>query len=531
VSIGDRQPLLAVRGLTKTFGGARALDGVDLTVFPGELHGLLGENGSGKSTLIKILAGYYAPEAGQLTVNGSAVPMPLPIGRAQTLGLEFVHQNLGLIPNMSVAENLFIGEIARARKSLFVSWSRNERRAREVFNRYGLSIDPSRTIDDIHPVDRALLAIVRALEALRLSPRGSPNLLVLDEVTAYLPAQEIESLFAFLRQTASTGSSVMFVSHDLDEVRQITDRITVLRDGRVAGEVITAETSLTELVRLIVGRDLPKSVPARARRDTDSAAVLVEVRDLKTQSLQQISFDLRVGEILGLTGVSGSGCEEVVYGMFGASQASSGYLRIDGEDLDVSAMSPRIAMKHGIGLVPDDRQRNGGIPGLTAGENLTLLALGDYFEAGVLRRRALDTDARSTMIDFDVRPARPEMEYGAFSGGNQQKAMIAKWQRAAPRLMLLHEPTQGVDVAARQQIWSLIREATTNSAAVCASSDYEQLAAICDRVGVVAGGRLVGFLQGENLTKERIADLCLRSSAGTTKSGSIFGSSADWLGV
>jgi len=525
------QPLLAARGLTKGFGGALALEGVDLTIFPGEVHGLLGENGSGKSTLIKILAGYHVPDGGELTVNGQEVSLPIPSGGSRELGFEFVHQDLGLVPSLSVAENLFMADIAKCPNRFFVSWSRNERRAREAFKRYGLAIDPEALVEDIRPVDRALLAIVRALEGLRTSAGDEPTLLVLDEPTVFLPAQEIESLFAFVRQIAAGGSSVLFVSHDLDEVRQITDHITVLRDGRVAGDVLTAETSPAELIRLIIGRDLEDMSTAAAAEAALAASVLAEVRDLSTRWLHDVSFDLHAGEVLGLTGLVGSGYEDVVYALFGAIAADRGTLRINNHPLDLTSVTPRIAMAEGIALVPGDRQRTGSIPTLTAAENVNLLVLNNYFKMGVLHERGLDRNARATMGAYDVRPQDPELEYGSFSGGNQQKAMMGKWQQVNPQVLLLHEPTQGVDVGARQQIWTMIRASTTTTATVCASSDYEQLAAICDRVGVIAKGRLVGFLRATEVTKERIADFCLRSSAGAAtvapETGTAFGSLVD----
>lgn len=506
------RPLLSARGVTKAFGGSLALDRVDLTVLPGEVHGLLGENGSGKSTLIKVLAGYHPPDAGELVVNGHDVPLPLPPGGSRALGLEFVHQDLGLVPSLSVAENLFMAKIAKSQSRFFFSWSRAEREASKVFSRYGLSISPEAVVENIRPVERALLAIVRALEGLGTAGGGDPTLLVLDEPTVFLPQNEISLLFDFVRQIADRGSSVLFVSHDLAEAGEITDRITVLRDGRVAGEVVTADASPQELVRLIIGHELQPMAPAGQHTVADRAAVL-EVRNLSTLQLHDVSFELHAGEVLGLTGLVGSGYEDVVYALFGAISAEEGAIRLQGGAVDVTSMTPRAAMAEGIALVPGDRQRTGSISSLSAAENVNLLVLDRYFRKGRLRQRELDQNASSLMTTFDVRPARPHLDYGTFSGGNQQKAMIAKWQQVAPRILLLHEPTQGVDIGARQQIWSMIRSSAEASPTICASSDYEQLAAICDRVGVVARGKIVGFLTGADLTKERIADVCLHSSA------------------
>jgi ribose transport system ATP-binding protein len=229
-----------------------------------------------------------------------------------------------------------------------------------------------------------------------------------------------------------------------------------------------------------------------------------------------VSFALHAGEVLGLTGLVGSGYEDSVYAIFGAIPAEGGSLVVDGEERAVASMTPQSAMAHRMALVPGDRQSTGSIPTLAATDNINLLVLDAYFRGGWLRQGELDVNAKTLMDEFDVRPARPEMDYGSFSGGNQQKAMMAKWKQINPKVMLLHEPTQGVDVGARQQIWSMIRAATDTSSTICASSDYEQLAAICDRVGVVARGRIVGFLTGTDVTKERIADYCLSSSADTS---------------
>lgn len=511
----ERQPLLRARGLSKTFGGALALDDVDLTVLPGEVHGLLGENGSGKSTLIKILAGYHTPEGGTLTVNGEGVPLPLPPGESRSLGFEFVHQDLGLVSALSVAENLFMGEIVKPRNKFFLSWYRAQGEAQEIFERYGLSLDPDATVETIRPVERALLAIVRALEGLRRTGAAGQTLLVLDEPTVFLPQHEIGLLFDFVRQIAETGSSVLFVSHDLDEVQQITDRVTVLRDGRVAGVVTTAQTSSAELVRLIIGHDLT-AMESTAELQVQKRPVVLRVSHLSTRWLHDVSFDLHAGEVLGLTGLVGSGYEDLPYALFGAIPSQDGSVSFSGEVVPAASLTPRTAMEAGVAFVPGDRQRNGSIPSLSAAENINLLVLDRYFKSMRLRQRDLDANAQSLMTTFDVRPPQPSLEYGSFSGGNQQKAMMAKWHQVAPKVLLLHEPTQGVDVGARLQIWRMIRDATSDSSTICASSDYEQLAAICDRVGVVARGRLVGFLTGGDISKERIADYCLRSSTGVT---------------
>lgn len=515
-------PVLQTRHLSKSFGGARALDGVSLTVQPGEVHGLLGENGSGKSTLIKVLAGFHSPDQGEVMVNGQEVNLPLLPGESQRLGFEFVHQDLGLVPSLSVAENLFMEEIAHPQNSLFMSWPVAQRRAREIFSRYGLAIDPTAPVEAIRPVEGALLAIVRAMEGLSRYALDVPTLLVLDEPTVFLPEQEISFLFGFVRKIASSGSSVLFVSHDLDEVMQITDSITVLRDGRVAGEVATRDTSTHELVRLIIGRDLKPGSPRDTLQREDFPAMF-EVHELSTRRLSNVSLNVGVGEIVGLTGLVGSGYDDVLYALFGAVTADAGWMQINDTTVELRSLNPRGAMKHGIALVPGDRQRLGSLPDLTVAENINVLALDRFGSRVRVRPQALRSSVSTLLEEFDVRPRQADIAYGSLSGGNQQKALMAKWFQIGPRLLLLDEPTQGVDVGARQQIWDVIKRTSSTTSTICASADYEQLAGLCHRVGVVARGRLIGFLGGAELTKDRLAEFCLRSSAET----SVIGSGAD----
>jgi ribose transport system ATP-binding protein len=515
--MNEAPALLGVRGLTKSFGGALALDGVDLTVLPGEVHGLLGENGSGKSTLIKILAGYHDPDAGTMSVRGEPVDLPLAPGAYRHLGFEFVHQDLGLVSSLSVVENLFMAAIADPRNSAFFSWRQATREARRIFARYGQAIEPRAPVEEIRPVERAMVAIIRALEGLGAvdeSLRGR-TLLVLDEPTVFLPRNEIRLLFDFIRNIAKSGSSVLFVSHDLDEIKRITDRVTVLRDGRVAGTVVTADTTPRDLVRLIIGRDLAESGGVEMPPDSGQRVVM-RVRNLTTHWLDDLSFDVHEGEVLGLTGLVGSGFEDVPYAIYGAIPAKDGTVTVDETGLRIVEMTPSRALDHRIVLVPADRPHNGSVATLSAGENINMPVLSRYFRRGRLARGDLRRNAAQLMEQFDVRPPRPELEYGSFSGGNQQKAMMAKWHQVQPRVLLLHEPTQGVDVGARQQIFNLITRASPTMATVCASSDYEQLTAICNRVAVIAQGRIAGFLSGAELTKDHIADFCLRSSISST---------------
>jgi ribose transport system ATP-binding protein len=501
-------PLLSVRGLSKSFGGSPALAGVDLEILPGEVHGLLGENGSGKSTLIKVLAGYHAPEEGELEVDGVNVPLPLAPGEYRRLGFAFVHQDLALIPSLSVTENLFIERLATMR-SLGISWSRERRRAREICGAFGLDVDPSAVVADLEPIDRARLAIVRAVH--QMEDRSSHGLLVLDEPTVFLPQLQVDTLFRLMREVADRGSSVLFVSHDLNEVRQVTDRVTVLRDGRVAGTRVTKDTDISVLISLIIGRQLAAG-ELTARVPAAGGDQMVKVSGLTTKTLSSISFTAAGGEILGLTGLLGSGYEEIVYALFGARRATGGELVLQDRRTSLSTMTPERAISLGMALVPADRRRDGAIGSLSVADNITAMTLNRHFRKLHLWRREMYREAAGLTSQFDVRPRDPGLDYLALSGGNQQKALLAKWLQLRPRLLLLHEPTQGVDIGAREQIFELLRNAREGRVVICASSDHEQLAAVCNRVLIVVRGSLALELTGSDVEKDRITEQCLRST-------------------
>ncbi len=512
-AVSPASPILALRHLSKNFGGAAALVDVEFTVGRGEVHGLLGQNGSGKSTLIKVLAGFHDPEpGGELEVNGVPVSLPLRPGEFRHLGMSFVHQDLALVPSLTTTENLVVGRLAAANEWR-ISWAAERKRAAGIFARYRVQIDPEAQVSEIGQIQRALLAIVRAVEELRSGPAHSAEgtgLLVLDEATAFLPQEGIDRLFALVREIVAQGDSVIFVSHNLDEVLQVTDRVTVLRDGRVVGTAVTAEASHDSLVEMIVGRRLAEL--ADQGSPSSASDIAVDVKALSAPTLGEVSFRLRRGEILGLTGLLGAGHEQIPYLLFGARHASGGTLILDGEALDLGAMTPSSAIRAGMALVPSDRQTDGSIPTLSVADNVSMQLLHRYSSRLVLDRWRILRDASAALRRFGVRPPDPQLEYQALSGGNQQKVLLAKWLQTAPRLLLLDEPTIGVDVGARQQIFELLREAAASGTSViCASSDYDQLAALCNRVLIIARGQVVRQLEGDELSKERIAEQCLTS--------------------
>jgi ribose transport system ATP-binding protein len=498
---------LRIEGLSKHFGAFAALTDVALEIRRGEVHGLLGQNGSGKSTFIKILAGFHAPDPdARLSVGGQPVDLPLAPGEFRRIGIAFVHQHLGLVPSMTVLENLLVGEHA-TESHWRIGWGRQARRARALFQRFGLQLDPHASVERLSPVERALLAIVRAFDQLENTEGSQARILILDEPTPFLPAADVKKLFGLVRAIVSEGASVLFVSHDIDEVCEITDRITVLRDGRLAGSLVTKQARKSDIVELIVGRkvDLENMRPPVR----ELGAPIVTVKELTGGVIDNLSMQVRSGEVVGLTGLIGSGYDDVVNFCFGATVAAGGSMVLDQTTFDLRHMTPHRSVRAGIVFIPGDRLAAGVVPTLSVTDNVTLPILSQFGGGLFLSRRAMSARAADLNRKLDVRPHDPEALMNALSGGNQQKVVLSKWFQIDPRLVLLEEPTQGVDIGAREQVFGEIRKIAGKGAAiVCASSDHEQLAAICDRVLVMSRGRLVASLEGNAITKAAIAESC-----------------------
>jgi ribose transport system ATP-binding protein len=517
---GERReplPALAARHISKSFAGAQALTDAHLSVRRGEVHGLVGENGSGKSTLIKILAGFHEPDAGaELEIAGERVDLPLRAGQFRELGMAFVHQHLALIPSVTVLENLIMLKLSSG-AGRTISWKRERRRAVALLRRFDVDLDLDARVGQLSQVERAMLAVVRAAseigDAENEDSSGRAGILILDEPTVFLSEEGLQRLYRLIREVVAGGSSVIFVSHDLDEVRSLTDRATILRDGRVVGTVDSTTATKTQLVSMIVGHDLEDLKRGAEVGTQGSVALRVSHLRSETKPVEDVSFELHAGEVLGLTGLVGSGFHEVLYLLYGAWPRTDGEMTIGDATYDLRSVTPADAMAADMALIPADRQRDGSIGSLSVSDNVTMQVLDAYFLKLRLRDRALRRDAGRLLREYDVRPDRPELPYQSLSGGNQQKALLAKWLQTEPGILLLHEPTQGVDVGARLQIFETIRRvASTGTAVLCASSDYEQLEQICDRVLILGSGRVVQELAGSDLTKARITEQSLTAA-------------------
>ena len=513
---GTATALLEIQALSKSFGTTQALDQAWLRVMPGRVHGLVGQNGSGKSTLVKILAGYHDPEPGaRIVIDGKDVTHSLGGGGSRAVGLRFVHQDLGLVGSLSVTENLFADRFVGEPK-VWLRWRAEHAKASELLESFGVRVDPRRTVSELPAAIQAMVAIVRAAEGLRSGrpEAGSRGVLVLDEATASLPLAARDQLQSVVRAVVALGHAVLFVSHFPDEVLEWTDSITVLRDGKVVGEHATEGMTEDELVELIIGHPIERHAVEVSRTTRDASRASMVVTGLRGIELEDVSFEVRTGEVLGVTGLVGSGFDEVVRILGGAGVECGGTMELDGRKWDLASFSPVTARKAGVSLVPHDRQRLGVAPVLSVSENISLAILDRYSGAvGRIQHRRLHHEVQRLLADYGVQPPDPDLLLGSLSGGNQQKVLIAKAMAGAPRVLLLDEPTKGVDVGARTDILEKLRDVSlAGTAVVCATTDASQIEELCDRVLVLRRGRLSAELTGEAINEDRIVGETYSSS-------------------
>lgn len=512
------KPILYLKNISKTFGTTRALNNVTLKILHGEIHGLLGQNGCGKSTLIKILAGFHEPdEGGELFINGTRVGLPLAPGEFKEYGISFVHQDLGLVPNLTVLENWTLGEIAYS-PSLKINWKEKKRKMQQVFSNYEFSIDFDATIINLSPVEKAMLAILRAVEDIKSNSFVIENkcgLLVLDEPTVFLPRTAVDILFKLVRKIASEGIGIIFVSHDLDEVKELTDSFTVLRDGYNVGDGKTNELTKDEIIKMILGEELvlyQSKDKKNINKQQDKESMYI--KNLKGNIVVSESFEIKKGEVLGITGLAGSGFEEIPLLLFGANQPQNeGYLQINTKKINLKDFNPQKAVRSKMALIPADRLNAGAIASLSIEDNMMMQSLHRYNPMKI-RMKAMREKSMQLVSEYEVYPNNVETNLGQLSGGNQQKVILAKWIQENPDLLILHEPTQGVDIGARQQIYRIIEHAVkqNHTSVVCCSSAYEELEQICDRVLIMVKGRIIKELVGKEITKENITKLCYETA-------------------
>lgn len=500
-------PAMRVIDVRKRFASTQALNGVSFDLARGSVHALLGGNGSGKSTLIKILAGVHRGDEGRLELpDGQALDLrAMTSAQARSAGLHFVHQQSSTFPDLTIAENLAVGRGFDTAPGYRIRWRQTRRRAEEVLERFHVNARPETLLGEVGPATQTMVAIARALQDQEGAQEG---VLFLDEPTAALPNAEAVLLHEALRRYAEAGQTIVYVTHRLDEVFAVADRATLLRDGELVDTVSPSELSHDDLVELILGRSVEQI--ERLRTESTGSAIL-EVTGLSAGPLEPLDLTVCVGEVVGVAGLIGSGRSSLLRSLFGAMPLRSGRIRVNGRQ--VSPSTPRDAMTAGLAYIPEDRS-DAAFPQLTVEENLSIAALDRYWRAGVVNSRAARRDANQLLRSYAIKADRVETSFAELSGGNQQKAILARWCRRNPAVLLLDEPTQGVDVGARAEIYTLVRGAVAKgAAALVASSDFEELAALCDRVIVLRRGHNVGELAGDELSGQHLERLA-HSAAG-----------------
>ncbi|GAA1643534.1 sugar ABC transporter ATP-binding protein [Georgenia ruanii] len=493
--------LLRVEGLGKRFPGVVALDGISFDLHAGEVHVLLGENGAGKSTLIKCLAGVYQPDAGEIVVDGTRVHLPT-TAAAEALGIATIYQEFNLVPQLSVAENVMLGR--QPRRLGVVDTRRMNALAREALGRVGLTLDPRTPVGRLGVARQQLVEIAKALSL-------DARVLILDEPTAALTDVEVDRLLRLMAELRERGVGQIFISHHLEEIRRIGDRVTVLRDGRSVGTV-PATTSTDELVRMMVGRSIAQQYP---RERTPVAEELLAVERLTRPGVfEDVSLAVHAGEVVGLAGLVGAGRTEVLRAVFGADPYAAGSVRVRGAELPRHDVRASIAA--GLGLVPEDRKTQGLVLGATVGENLALVQLRRATRGGVVDLGRLRDVATRAVRDLGIRTPSIAAPVRNLSGGNQQKVVMGKWLAADPAVLLLDEPTRGVDVGAKVEIYQLINKLTAAGRGVLmVSSELPEVLGICDRILVMAQGRLVGELAHAEATQDAVMALAVQEVEST----------------
>ncbi|MFD0273595.1 sugar ABC transporter ATP-binding protein [Kitasatospora sp. NPDC127111] len=495
-----QQPVLEVRGIRKEFPGVVALDGVGFRLFPGEVHALMGENGAGKSTLIKVLTGVHPADGGEVVLAGRRVRIAGPL-QAQQAGISTVYQEVNLCPNLSVAENIFIGR--EPRRLGLIDWAEARRRAAELVRTLELDIDVSAPLGSYSIAVQQLVAIVRAVDV-------SAKVLILDEPTSSLDRDEVRQLFTVMRRLRDQGVAILFVSHFLDQIYEICDRMTVLRNGRLEGEYLTSELDQVELVSRMIGSELAGLDQLAGGTRHERSAPATDRPFLQAEGLARQGgvepYDLAIapGEVVGLAGLLGSGRTEAARLLFGADHKDRGTVRINGTETGLR--SPRDAIGHGIAFCSENRKTEGLVGELTVRENIVLALQAARGWARPLSRTVQDTLAARWVRALDIRPGDPEALVRNLSGGNQQKVLLARWLITDPKLLILDEPTRGIDIGAKAEIQKLVADLAEKGMAVLfISAELEEVLRLSHRVGVLRDRRMVAHLRNDGeLTPERV---------------------------
>ena len=485
--------VLTMRGICKSFPGTRALHNVDFTLRKGEIHALMGENGAGKSTLIKVLTGVYEKDSGSITVDGSDAHIRSPQD-AQNAGISTVYQEITLCPNLTVAENMFIGRSEGA----LIHWKEREKRTAEILANLGIPARPKQELSGCSLAVQQMVAIARAVDM-------QCKVLILDEPTSSLDEKEVEMLFGLMRDLKSRGVGIIFVTHFLEQVYAVSDRITVLRNGELVGEYVVEDLPQVELVAKMMGKDLNDLADLEqvGAKSAGGENIVYEAEKLSSTESRPFDFHIRKGEVNGFTGLLGSGRSESVRAIFGADRVTGGTVKMDGKAVKVS--KPHDAMKAGIGYLPEDRKRDGIIADLSVRENiiLALQVMKGFFHP--MSRKEMEQFADEYIKTLQIKTASQDTPVGSLSGGNQQKVILARWLLTHPEYLILDEPTRGIDVGTKLEIQKLVLKlAEDNVSVTFISSEIEEMLRVCSRLIVMRDRKIVGELTGDDLTQATV---------------------------
>jgi len=488
------QPLVIMEGIEKSFPGVHALNQCRLELRAGEVHALVGENGAGKSTMMKILTGVYRKDAGRIVYKGQEVDIPN-TKAAQQIGIGMIHQELNLMPHLTVAQNIYIGREPRRKFRLLLNEKALEEKVRELFRTMNLDLDPRAKVSDLTVAKQQMVEIAKALSF-------RSEVLIMDEPTAALTTSEIEELFRMIEQLKASGVGVVYISHRMDELKRITDRITVMRDGCYIDTVNTAEVSVDRIISMMVGREIYHSVERTAIGD--SAETVLEVRGLnRGKAVRDVGFHLKKGEILGFAGLMGAGRTEVARAIFGADRIDSGEILIRGKR--VSIRSPYDAVKHGIGYLSEDRKRFGLLVDMDVQSNVAIASYGKFRRLGWMKQDAIESSAERVVDALKVKTPNVSQKVKFLSGGNQQKVVIGKWLTKDSDILIFDEPTRGIDVGAKGEIYKLLEElAEQGKSIIMISSELPEILRMSHRVIVMCEGRITGQLTREEADQEKI---------------------------
>ena len=484
--------VLKMENITKTFPGVIALEDVSIELYRGEVLGILGENGAGKSTLIKILSGNYIKDSGSIFVNKEKFEIKNP-SEAMASGIRVIYQELNTLNNLTVAENIFIGEQLVKGPFKIVDWKAMSKKAAEILDSLNVVLDPNAVIGDLSISEKQIVEIAKAISK-------DAKILVMDEPTAALSEEETQSLFKIIATLKSRGVSIIYISHRLKEIFQITDRVVVLRDGKKVKSMNTKDTSANELVALMVGRDIREMYP---KREVPIGDIVMEVKNLFAEGFTDISFNLRKGEILGIFGLLGSGRTSLVKALFGANKVKSGEIIINNEKINIK--SPRVARDEKMGLVPLDRKIEGLALHMGVKENITLANIDDLGKGFFLKRDIEKVKALKWIEEMGIKTPTMDQEVNSLSGGNQQKVVLAKWLESGSKIIILNEPTRGIDVGAKIEIYKLMQNlCEKGSAIIMISSELPEILSIADRILVMSKGKITAQYSRKEASEESL---------------------------